>query len=195
MVPNNYKVYQYIYRQNKKNRIKVWFGILSAICLIILLLPWTQNIRAKGKVTTLLQEDRPQQINTMIGGRVEKWFVKEGDYVKSGDTIVLLSEIKEEYLDPNLLTRTGEQIKAKQSSVSFYENKVDAAENQIGALQKLLQAKLNQTKNKRKQAEVKLLSDSMEMVAADNEARISALQYNRQQVLHDSGLVSLTQLE
>lgn len=195
MIPNNYKVYQHIYRHNKKNRITVWFGILTAICLIILFVPWTQNIRAKGKVTTLLQEDRPQQINTIIGGRVEKWFVKEGDYVNTGDTIVLLSEIKEEYLDPNLLKRTGEQIKAKQSSLSYYENKIGAAENQIDALQNLLQAKLNQTKNKLKQAEVKLLSDSMEMVAANNDARIAALQYDRQQMLHDSGLVSLTQLE
>jgi multidrug efflux pump subunit AcrA (membrane-fusion protein) len=37
------------------------------------------NIRARGTVTALRQEDRPQQINTIIGGRVEKWYVKEGD--------------------------------------------------------------------------------------------------------------------
>ena len=195
MIEQNAAVYQHIYRQNKKNRIRYWFFILVFVNLCLLFLPWTQNIRATGMVSTLRQEDRPQQVNTIIGGRVDKWFVKEGDYVQQGDTIVQLSEIKEEYLDPALIQRTGEQIEAKQSSVGYYQNKIGATESQIGALQNALAAKLNQLRNKLKQTEVKILSDSMDMIAARNDWNISTLQYNRQKVLHDSGLVSLTQLE
>ena len=56
-------------------------------CIIILLfcvlfLPWTQNIRATGTVTTLYQDQRPQQLNAIIPGRIVKWYVKEGDFVK-----------------------------------------------------------------------------------------------------------------
>jgi multidrug resistance efflux pump len=195
MTEQNPLVYQHIYRQNKKNRIRYWFFVLVFINLCLLFLPWTQNIRAKGTVTTLRQEDRPQQINTIIGGRVDKWFVQEGDYVKQGDTIVQLSEIKEEYLDPALIQRTGEQIEAKQSTVGYYREKIGATESQIGSLQNALAAKLNQLRNKLKQTEVKILSDSMDMIAARNDWNIATLQYNRQKVLHDSGLVSLTQLE
>ena len=126
-----------------------------AFAMIMLFLPWTQNIRAKGKVTTLRQEQRPQQVNTIIGGKVEKWYVKEGDFVRKGDTIVQLSEIKEDYLDPKLVERTGEQITAKQYSVKYYQSKITATDNQIDALQAARRAKLQQLQGKLRQAEVK----------------------------------------
>ena len=187
--------YQQIYRHNKKSNIKRWFFFLLIFGLILMFLPWTQNIRATGKVTALRQEQRPQQLNTIIGGRVEKWFVKEGDFVNKGDTIVQLSEIKTDYLDPKLVERTGEQITAKLSSVQYYKSKISATENQIDALSASLQAKLNQLQGKLLQAEVKIKSDSAEMIAAENDWKIASFQFNRQKTMHDSGLVSLTQLE
>ena len=70
--------YNNIYRHNKNSRIKYWIlGFLIAL-LIILFLPWTQNIRARGNVTTLRQEQRPQELNSIIPGKITKWFVKEG---------------------------------------------------------------------------------------------------------------------
>ena len=48
---------------------------LLIFCLLILFLPWTQNIRSNGEVLTLRPEQRPQTINALIGGRIEKWFV------------------------------------------------------------------------------------------------------------------------
>ncbi len=195
MISSYFTAYGHIYRHNKQNRVKVWFLVLLVFCVLIFFLPWTQNIRARGTVTTLRQEHRPQEINTIIGGRVEKWYVKEGDYVQKGDTILLLSEIKEDYLDPNLLLRTAEQINAKKSSVTYYQGKITATESQIQALQNTLQAKTNQLENKILQAGMKLRSDSMEMVAAENDLNIATVQFSRQKALHDSGLVSLTQLE
>lgn len=195
MNSGHFTAYQHIYRQHQPNRIRIWLFLLLLFFVLILVLPWTQNIRATGSVTALRQEQRPQQINTIIAGRLEKWFVKEGDYVQKGDTLVQLSEVKPDYLDPNLLKRTEEQIKAKESSVDYYQGKISATESQIEALRNSLQAKLNQLKNKYRQAEVKMQSDSMDMTAAVNEWQIASLQYNRQKALHDSGLVSLTQLE
>ena len=58
--------------------------VLLASMLVFLLLPWTQNIRVKGTVTTLRIENRPQAINSIIGGKIVKWYVKEGDFVKKG---------------------------------------------------------------------------------------------------------------
>ncbi len=190
-----FTAYNHVYRHLDKNRIKNWFVMLLVLLTVPLFLPWTQNIRATGTVTALKQEQRPQQINTIIGGRIEKWFIKEGDYVQKGDTLVQLSEIKADYLDPQLLQRTAEQIAAKQTSVASYENKISATGAQIEALRASVQAKLEQLINKYRQAEVKLQSDSMDVVAAVNELNIASLQYNRQKSLHDSGLVSLTQLE
>jgi multidrug efflux pump subunit AcrA (membrane-fusion protein) len=165
------------------------------VFIIFLLLPWTQNIRAKGTVTTLYQNQRPQQVNTIIGGRVMKWFIKEGDYVKAGDTLIKLSEVKTDYLDPNLLQRTQQQLAGKQQSVEYYKSKVGITDEQIGAINTGLELKLNQLMNKLSQLQLKVQADSAEAAAAGNDFSIGLKQYNRQKVMYDSGLVSLTQLE
>lgn len=187
--------YTAIYRHNKKSTIKYWaFGILLAMG-IVLFLPWTQNIRARGIVTTLRQEQRPQELNSIIPGKILKWYVKEGDIVQAGDTILQISEVKDDYLDPALLSRTGQQLDAKQMSVEYYKNKVSTTQTQMGALGNNRQLKQLQLENKIRQLNLKLQSDSIENIAAGNDYNIAALQYKRQQTMFDSGLVSLTQLE
>ena len=50
---------------------------LFFICLVIMMfLPWTQNVTADGYVTTLTPDQRPQTIQSQIPGRIEKWHVK-----------------------------------------------------------------------------------------------------------------------
>ena len=195
MNDNTIKSYTHIYQHNKNSKIKGWFLVCVLIFIIFLFLPWTQNIRANGTVTTLYQEQRPQQVNTVIGGRVMKWHIKEGDYVKAGDTLIQLTEIKVDYLDPNLLQRTQEQLAGKQQSVEYYKSKVGVADQQIGAINSGLQLKLNQFRNKLNQLHLKVQADSAEAATANNDLAIGIKQYNRQKTMYDSGLVSLTQLE
>ncbi|MDZ4810910.1 MAG: HlyD family efflux transporter periplasmic adaptor subunit [Bacteroidota bacterium] len=187
--------YIHIYKHNKNSRVKIWFFICVLVFVIFLFLPWTQNVRATGTVTTLFQDQRPQQVNTIIGGRVMKWHIKEGDYVKAGDTLVQLTEVKTDYLDPNLLQRTQEQLAGKQLSVEYYKSKVGVTDQQIGAINSGLQLKLNQLLNKLNQLQLKVQADSAEAVAANNDFIIGTKQFNRQKAMYDSGLVSLTQLE
>ncbi|MBX2904713.1 MAG: HlyD family efflux transporter periplasmic adaptor subunit [Taibaiella sp.] len=177
-----------IYRAHHRSRVKHWFwGAIVAI-VVILFLPWTQNIRARGSITTLRQEHRPQELNSIIAGRVVKWYVKEGDIVQQGDTIARLAEIKDAYLDPELISRTGEQIAAKRDGIARYGEKISATEQQISALEQTLTLK-------RRQLALKVISDSMEAVAAANQLEIADAQYRRQKVMRDSGLASLVQLE
>ena len=194
---NNHHInsYSHIYHHNKNSKVKLWFYFCVLIFIIFLFLPWTQNIRAKGSVTTLFQDQRPQQVNTIIGGRVMKWYIKEGDYVKAGDTLVQLTEVKVDYLDPNLLQRTQEQLAGKQLSVDYYKKKVNVTQQQIGAINTGLELKLSQLVNKLNQLKLKVQADSAEVAAANNDFIIGIKQFNRQKAMYDSGLVSLTQLE
>ena len=129
-------------KENIRKRQKVLLSTLIIILLLALFLPWTQNIRAKGYVTSLQPEKRPQAIPSLISGRIEKWYVQEGDKVDKGDTILHISEIKDAYFDPKLLERTQEQIMAKESSVRAYMEKVKALDTQIDALQTNMRLKL-----------------------------------------------------
>lgn len=187
--------FSHIYRHNKRSKIKYWTWGFFIIAAVVLFLPWTQNVRAKGRITTLRMEQRPQEVNSIIPGKIAKWFVKEGDWVKAGDTLLQITEVKDDYLDPDLLNRTGEQLSAKKMSLDFYKNKVDASGEQIAALTSNRQLKLQQLKNKIAQLQLKIQSDSAELMAASNDFNIASRQFKRQQVMYDSGLVSLTQLE
>lgn len=169
--------------------------ILSLIILLSMFLPWTQNIRARGYVTALNPEQRPQTINSVIAGRIEKWFVQEGDFVAQGDTILFISEIKDEYFDPNLLANTEQQIKSKELTVGSYVEKVKALDSQIDALLQTRVLKLAQAKNKLQQASLKVQSDSIDLTAAVIQLDIAKEQFVRGEQMYKQGLKSLTDLE
>lgn len=192
---NRIQAFRHIYRINRKSKVKYWLlGIASGL-LLLLFIPWTQNIRSAGTVTTLYQEQRPQQVNSIIPGKVVKWYIKEGDFVKAGDTIIQLTEIKDDYFDPQLLNRTREQMEAKELSIENYRQKAVTAENQVNALQLAREYKISQLQNKLVQQRMKVQADSMEMLATRNDLKIAAEQLRRQKNMYDSGLVSLTQYE
>jgi multidrug resistance efflux pump len=121
--------------------------------------------------------------------------VREGDLVNEGDTLVQISEVKDEYFDPELLKRTQEQINAKELAVDNYQSKASTADVQISALNQALGLKVAELENKIAQQRMKIRSDSMELVAAANDFNIKSEQFRRQRVMFDSGLVSLVQLE
>ncbi len=174
------------------NRFLLAFSLLG---IIVLFLPWTQNITGKGYLTTLTPDQRPQTIQSPIPGRIEKWYVREGDFVQKGDTILFFSEIKNEYFDPNLVERTGQQIKAKEMSVTSYQGKVKALNNQIGALTNERSLKLQQAKNKLLQSKYKVQSDSIDLEAAKTNIAIAERQYERTVQLQSEGLKAVTDVE
>ena len=169
--------------------------ILLLLGLICLFLPWTQNIRAEGEVTTLNPDERPQTIHSTIAGRIEKWHVQEGQLVKKGDTIVSLSEVKDKFFDPNFLSRIDEQIKSKTGALSSTNMKIDALKKQISALQNGLTFSLSKARNKVKQSILKVQSDSMDWVAMKIDNEIAKVQFERQEKLYKQGLKSLTEFE
>jgi membrane fusion protein, adhesin transport system len=169
--------------------------VLLIFGLIVLFLPWTQNIRSNGEVLTLRPEQRPQTINALIGGRIEKWFVKEGDLVKRGDTIMFISEIKDGYFDPKLVGRSEQQLKSKELSVVSYGDKVQALDKRIDALIETGKLRVQQARIKAQQAQLKLKSDSIENQAAMLNYQIAKDQFDRFEKLYKEDLKSKTEVE
>jgi multidrug efflux pump subunit AcrA (membrane-fusion protein) len=187
-----FKSFNQIYLRDKGPATKPWLIGLGLILLGVLFLPWTQNIRAKGQITSLYQEQKPQKIYSPIAGKISRWWVKEGDFVEQGDTLAKISEIKAEYLDPKLISRTQEQLDAKKGTVSFYEQKVNATEDQIANLRSSKILKQDQLTNKITALQQKLTGEKAEFEAASNEYNLAKDQFERNQKMFKEGLISQT---
>jgi len=191
----DFKSGKHIFNKHYYKQLNRFLLVFAIIVFIILFLPWTQNITGQGQVTTLTPDQRPQTIQSQIPGRIEQWYVREGDFVKKGDTILRISEVKSEYFDDRLVERTGDQIRAKSSSVTAYGSKVDALDRQVVALKQEQQLKLQQTRNKIIQAELKVKSDSMDYEAAKINYKIAETQISRVTTLQKEGLKAVKDVE
>ncbi|MEM6640559.1 MAG: HlyD family efflux transporter periplasmic adaptor subunit [Pseudomonadota bacterium] len=107
---------------------------LVLVCITVALfgafVPWIQTTSGNGRVTALNPIDRQQEINALVSGRIEEWYVHDGDHVKVGDPIVKIVDN-----DPQLL----ERLNSERSEIMA---KLDAAE------QALRTAKIDQRRMK-----------------------------------------------
>ena len=184
-----------IYRFDKNSKIGYWLLGILLFFVIILLLPWTQNISSTGNVTTLYQDQRPQQINTVIPGKIVKWYIKEGDIIKKGDTIIQLADTKDDYLDPDLVERTRDQLNSKEQELVFYNEKINAIKSQIDAIENNRELKIKSYENKIIQYKRKLISDSSEVVSAEVDYKIATEQLSRGKQMYNQGVIALVELE
>jgi multidrug resistance efflux pump len=158
-----------------------WIAGIFVLFFVILFLPWQQNIRGGGKVTALSPSNRPQTIETTIAGRIQVWKIKEGQFVNRLDTIAIISEVKEKYFDPQMLSRLQQVITAKEQSLQSKEQKAKALQRQVSALEDGL-------RNKRDQAKAKLEAERVRFNNFKN-------QYERNQKLFEAGNIPLTKFQ
>jgi multidrug efflux pump subunit AcrA (membrane-fusion protein) len=89
-------------------RLVVVFFLFMMIFLIAI--PWQQTADGGGKVMAYLPQDRVQNIHATVSGRIKKWFVREGSFVKKGDPILEIIDI-----DPNYMARLKTEYNAVKS--------------------------------------------------------------------------------
>lgn len=83
-------------------RVLGWMtvGLIVAVGLFFAFVPWVQTTAGNGVVTALDPDDRLQNINALVSGRIERWYVRDGSIVEAGDPIVRIADN-----DPQLLER------------------------------------------------------------------------------------------
>lgn len=158
-----------------------WLMVVGLIFVLFLFLPWQQNVRGTGKVTALSPANRPQTVEAVIAGQIQEWHVREGELVRAGDTIVSITEVKQEYFDPLLLVRLQEQLNAKQRSLLSKTEKAEALKRQIEALSRGMERAIAQAQAQLEAAKVKVEN-------AEN-------QYNRNKLLYEAGNIPLTKFQ
>lgn len=195
IVPKGYSTLKRVEAKKTSKVLRRTIYISFGIIVLLMLLPWTQNVRAKGSVTTLKPNQKPQSLHSIIAGQINSWYVQEGDFVKKGDTLLKISEIKDAYFDENLLQRTQNQVNFKRESIKIYDDKIKAQEEQLALLKHLKDLKLSQTKIKLQQAGLKAKNDSIYHAAKVVDYSVAQYQYSRTDSLYKEGLKSLTDLE
>ncbi len=71
-----------------------------AVGAFLFFTPWVQTTSGFGMVTALNPNDRLQEINALVPGRIHEWYVRDGSHVSVGDPIVRIVDI-----DPQLIQR------------------------------------------------------------------------------------------
>ncbi len=180
---------------NTGKTLAKWLLGIGALFFVMMFLPWQQNIRGSGSLTTFTPANRPQSVESAIPGRITSWRVREGQFVNAGDTILTLSEVKDKYFDPNILQRIDNQVDAKSNSITSKRAKANALIQQISALRESMQIKTQQAQNKIRQTELKLESDSIDFEAEKIRFRNFENQYERNKVLYEAGNIALTKFQ
>ncbi|MBU3680300.1 MAG: HlyD family efflux transporter periplasmic adaptor subunit [Candidatus Kapabacteria bacterium] len=83
----------------------VLLTILLGTVLFLIFVPWQQSVVGSGRVTSFTPQSRPQTVESAISGRIMRWYVREGDRVAKGDTIVVLADINVNFMDSEMIER------------------------------------------------------------------------------------------
>jgi hypothetical protein len=108
---------------------------------------------------------------------------------------LFISEVKDDYFDPNLVQNTKNQVEAKKLALQSYGGKVDVLDIQISSLDSERTLKLQQAQNKIKQSILKVQSDSIDLEAVKTQLKIAQTQFQRAVQLNKEGLKPLTDVE
>jgi multidrug efflux pump subunit AcrA (membrane-fusion protein) len=165
-----------------------WVGGIAVVFVAALFLPWQQSVQGTGSVTALRPQDRPQTLPAAIDGQIREWHVREGEFVRSGQLIARISEVKEEYLDTTVVARTAEQRDAKSAAIADKRRAAASLDDQVAVLGRGMTLKLEQTRNK-------ILQYEADVRAAVVDSAQKVDQLARREELYRDGLVDLNSVQ
>jgi adhesin transport system membrane fusion protein len=167
-------------------RLGRWlFWLFFIIPLLMLFLPWLQNISASGMLTALNPADRRQTVEAPISGVISKWYVQEGTRVKMGDVLLDMTDV-----DPQFQNRLGEQLDASANKLKAKEDELKSYQLQLQSYQTVRDSKVSAASYKRDTAQQKVLAATEAIYAAQANLETAELQLTRMQRLLADGLVS-----
>ena len=125
-----------LHRQRVPRLVRVvgWMlGLMViSVSLFLAFVPWVQTTSGFGTITALDPNDRLQEINALVPGRIQEWFVRDGSHVSVGDPIVKITDI-----DPQLLDRLELERSQVVAKLSAAETATQTAEIDMRRMQDL----------------------------------------------------------
>lgn len=160
---------------------------LATICFLVFaaLMPWQQNLSGAGQVVAYAADERPQPLQSTIGGRVVRWHVLEGETVEAGQLLVDLADN-----DPERLRRLERRVDAARSQLEAYRAAATAYEERVQALEQSQRAQIDAARAEVQIAREALAAQREALAAAEAGVATARLQQTRLQGLANEGLAS-----
>jgi multidrug efflux pump subunit AcrA (membrane-fusion protein) len=116
--------------------VSLLIGIAITVAFLVYV-PWVQTTAGQGVVTTLNPNERQQEINALVEGRIDEWFVADGARVQMGDPIVRIVDI-----DRNLVDRLTAERSQVEVQLQTARNALATAQIDLRRMQDLFEAGL-----------------------------------------------------
>ena len=169
-------------------RLLVILLIVGVVLLVVT--PWQQNIPGAGRVIALSPEERPQNIESPLDGRIVRWHVQEGQVVKRGDPIVDMTDN-----DPAIVERLAQEREQTALTIDQAMQRVTSLEDRIRGLGDTQRTSVTAAELRVKMA-VERVAAAEQALAAARAARVTAqLNLERQKALSGKGLTSTRNVE
>ncbi len=169
-----------------------WMIVIGMAVTIVLLfyVPWVQTAQGRGQVVALDPDDRAQEVTALVPGRIERWYVQDGQQVAAGQPIARVVDI-----DPNLLTRLAAERAQVEAEIAASRQSQAVAAIDVGRSRQLLSeglasrrdfeqaqikvadagAKLAESRAKLTRIDVQINRQSAQMVRAPRDGRVQQL--------------------
>jgi len=184
-------------RTSRSMRVFAFLLLFLLVSLIIVLvgIPWVQTVNGDGQVTALIPNQRPQTVQAQIKGRLEKWYVTEGQFVQAGDTIAILEDIDSKFLDFNLIENQSKQLEALKERKNQIEMQVQVFRQQVEAERNAREAGVMASKQKLQQSIQTRIAAEATVKQAELDYDIAKTRFEDRKQLFEKGLRSQRDFE
>lgn len=161
-------------------------GIALAAALMAYV-PWVQTAIGDGQVVALDPADRAQEVSALVGGRIERWYVHDGQHVERGQPIARVVD-----LDPGLLSRLAAERAQVEAEIAAIQQSRSVASIDVNRARQLFSeglvarremelaqikvadagAKLAESRAKLNRIDVQINRQSAQLVRAPRDGRI-----------------------
>ena len=173
---------------------RVLAGILVVLIIVVAvaltITPWQQNVGGSGRVMAFSPEERQQNIEAPVDGRIARWHVVEGSSVKKGDPIVELTDN-----DPAIIERLTQERDQMTSTEVAAVRRVKTIEDRIRALELSQKTGVSAAKARVQMSIDRIGAAQQSLEAAKAALTTARMQQERQSSLAKKGLTSTRNVE
>jgi biotin carboxyl carrier protein len=160
------------------------------VAVVLYVTPWQQSAPGAGRVVAYAPDERRQNLEAPMEGRVLRWFVREGSVVKKGDPIVDLTDN-----DPDILMRLRTERDAIASRLDAARARARSLESRIDSLQDSRKSGIAASESRIRMATQRVVAAEQTVTLANATLKAAKLNIERQRLLAEQGLTSKRQLE